>query len=110
LANVAKFPNLTILDASGTKITDAALKDVAHCPKLNCILLSHTSITDDGIQPLGALTNLTHLTIIETKVTERGIERLRQALPKLTIQTAATIQGPLGAAPQPIPPPSPKSE
>ncbi len=52
---------------------------------LNWLLLSDTEITDAGLEHLAGMKSLSRLTINGTKVTPKGIDRLKKALPRLTV-------------------------
>jgi hypothetical protein len=49
---IANFKNLTRLDISATKATDAGLKKLAKLERLTALDLRHTKVTDAGLKRL----------------------------------------------------------
>jgi len=109
LNQVKKLDRLQKLDLSGSNVTDAELVHLKDLASLQTLWLSKTQVTDDGLSHLKGLKNLTwlelhgtkitdtglthltgltslrHLEIQATKVTAEGAEKLKVALPNLTI-------------------------
>ena len=76
---------LTTLNLSKTKVSDEGLKTLLPLVNLKSLVLSDTAVTDAGLAHLAGMKNLGRLSIKGTKVTPAGIERLKKALPKLTV-------------------------
>jgi len=109
LSQVKKLDRLQKLDLSGSNVTDAELVHLKDLASLQTLLLSKTQVTDDGLSHfkglknlasldlqgtkitdagmthLTGLTSLRHLEIQATKVTAEGAEKLKAALPNLSI-------------------------
>ena len=74
--------SLTVLDLSGTKITDAGLAHIRNMSRLEILLLSGNEIAGAGLKHLSGLTNLKWLSLEDTHVTDAAIKQL-PSLPKL---------------------------
>jgi internalin A len=61
---------------SGTKVTDADMKDLADLKQLQTLDLRNTSVTDTGLKDLAALTQLRELYLIGTNVTNAGLKEV----------------------------------
>jgi hypothetical protein len=70
-------PNITELDLSDTKITDASLAVIGTFPRLTKLNVSNTGITDAGLASLKACTNLDWLGAHSTSVSDGGLESLK---------------------------------
>lgn len=70
-------PNLTELDLSDTKITDAALAVIGAFPRLTKLNLSNTGVTDAGIASLKSLTNLDYFAAHSTALSDSSLETLK---------------------------------
>lgn len=70
-------PNITELDLSDTKITDAALAVIGTFPRLTKLNVSNTGVTDAGIASLKTLTNLDYLAAHSTAVSDASLESLK---------------------------------
>jgi uncharacterized membrane protein len=68
LSTLADFRNLSNLNLSGTKITDASLDDVVKCRSLVTLNLSGTSVTPEGVSKLKACEKLKTLNLYNTSV------------------------------------------
>ena len=86
LAHIRKFARLTTLRIGGDEFTDAGIEHLKGMKSLVRLDLRSTNITDACVPALRTLTALTHLSIDGTQLTENGETKLKQALPKLTIQ------------------------
>lgn len=110
LAAVKKFPELAYLELNNLPLTDAgvaalakhpALREVhltdcarvsdtsvpalAALPKLATLSLAGTALTDTGLARLAGTKGLKVLWLTRTKVSDAAVERLRAALPGLTV-------------------------
>ena len=106
----ADLANVTHLDLSFTRITDAGLKDIAKLQKLELLdlvyceqitavglkevaklqnltrlYLNRTKITDAGLKEVAKLQQLRGISLTNTKITDAGVAELRKALPKCNI-------------------------
>ena len=84
--------NLTHVQLTSTKVTDAGLahfKDNTACTELD---LHNTLIGDDGLKLVAKWPNLTRLNVSDTRVTAAGVAEVRKALPRcqLTWQGGVT--------------------
>ena len=70
-------PNITELDLSDTKITDAALAVIGTFPRLTKLNISNTAVTDAGIASLKGLANLDYLAAHSTAVSDASLETLK---------------------------------
>lgn len=70
------------LKLSNTSITDDALQAIAQCTNIGRLYLDGTNITDNGLKTLAPLKDLFYLNLVNTKVTINGLMQLK-ALPKL---------------------------
>jgi hypothetical protein len=68
--------NLTTLDLSNTKITDATVAQLTPAKDLRMIRLSETGITDAAIETLVKLPALGSINLYGTKVTDAGVAKL----------------------------------
>jgi Leucine-rich repeat (LRR) protein len=85
LADLKGLPQLLQLHLWATNVTDAGLVHLGGLKKLNFLVLSGTQVTDKGLVHLEGSTRLEKLNLAGTRVTDAGAQRLRKALPKLTI-------------------------
>lgn len=85
VARLADLPNLRKLTLTNTKITNSALGHLSRCPKLADLNLVQTAIDDAALDLLATMTTLRKLGLSGTEVSIEGVERLRQALPGVTI-------------------------
>lgn len=69
--------NITELDLSDTKITDAAMQIVGTFPRLTKLNISGTAVTDAGVASLKGLTNLDYLAAHSTGVSDAAVETLK---------------------------------
>jgi hypothetical protein len=61
---------------SGTKVTDAALKDLADLKQLEILDLRNASVSDAGLKELGELTQLRELYLIGDAITDAGLKQI----------------------------------
>lgn len=73
---------LVWLKLSDTKITDSAAAVIAQCSNLSKLQLDSTGITDTGLAELGKLLQLQSLNLVGTKITVSGLMTLKN-LPAL---------------------------
>jgi hypothetical protein len=73
------------LDFSGTKVTDAGLKELNELKNLSSLDLCYTKVTVVGLMELKELKNLTSLNLRGTKVTDAGVAELLEALPRCKV-------------------------
>jgi Leucine-rich repeat (LRR) protein len=76
LTAVTELPNLTYLEAGGTKITDAGVEELAAIKSLEVLHLWNTAVTDSGLEPLKKLNELRVLSLGGTSVDDSGISQL----------------------------------
>ncbi len=69
--------NITDLDLSDTKVTDAALAIVGTCTRLTKLNLSNTGVTDAGIASLKTCPNLDWLAAHSTAVSDASLDTLK---------------------------------
>jgi hypothetical protein len=85
---------ISILDFSGTNISDRGVAELKQLRSLEYIFLLNTSITDASIDVLGTLPNLKMLGVNNTQVTPERLKKLSQDRPGLRIepQTYRTLK------------------
>ena len=76
LAAMKTWKNLKVLNARGTKITDAGLVNLAGLP-IESIDVGYSLFTDGGFEALAALPKLTSIAVGGNKVTDVGLNMLR---------------------------------
>jgi len=64
------------LKLSGTKVTDAATKEIVKLKNLNKLHLEYTAVTDAGLTALKDLQYLEYINLVGTKVTDAGLKNL----------------------------------
>ncbi len=79
--------SLRELDLHATEVTDDGIELLKNAPMLNQLDLSETQLTDRGLASLHSLSRLRLLKVTTTGVTLRGLDRLKKALPKLSVQS-----------------------
>jgi Leucine-rich repeat (LRR) protein len=85
MENLGNFPAVTALQVDGTGIGDAGLAHLKKLEKLQSIRANKTAITDTGLDHLAGVKALQFLGADGTKVTRAGVEKLRKALPKVSV-------------------------
>jgi hypothetical protein len=85
LDDIARLSDLKILNLSKTKVTSAGMKKLLPLNRLAWLLLSDTKMNDAGLMQLAKMKDLHRLTVTGTKVTAAGIDRLKRAIPKLSV-------------------------
>lgn len=84
------------LKLSGTKITDAGIKEISACKNLVRLNIEGTAVTNNSIATLKQLPNLEYLNIVGTKIDDNGLEELASTKPLKNIycwQTGVTQKG-----------------
>lgn len=85
--SLAKIENLDSLSLKGTKATDAGMEALANLPRLTWLKLTETEVGDAGLQHLAKVKTLENLYLSEEpKATEEGINKLKEALPELSVR------------------------
>ena len=92
LEEVAKLSNLTRLHIENTKISDNGLLQLKNLQNLEYLNLIGTAVTDAGLPNLYILKNLKKLYLWKSKVTQSGVDKLKKALPNLTVDLGLTEQ------------------
>lgn len=85
-----KFPKLTVLELTGSKVDDAGLKEIETLEGLQILVLNDTSVTDAGIPSLGKLSGLRTLTLGGVAVRQETLAALRRDLPSTQIVAKAS--------------------
>jgi hypothetical protein len=85
VSNLASMTNLYILNLSNTGITDAGMANVGKLTGLNKLFLNRTSITDASIPYIIKLKWLERLDITGAKISAAGRQRIKEAIPGITI-------------------------
>ncbi len=74
--HLENFPNLHLLNLSGTPVTGTGLAGKGTCPSLRVLLLNDTRLNDDGMATLRRFTNLQVLQLAHTDITSSGVAEL----------------------------------
>ena len=85
LSHLRLLLSLRELFLDGTQINDTGLAHLARLTNLTKLSLRRTAITDTGLAHLPALSNLRNLDLNDTGVTAAAIDKLKKALPELTV-------------------------
>jgi len=64
------------LKLGGTKVTDAAVKEIVKLKNLNKLHLEYTAVTDAGLTTLKDLQYLEYINLVGTKITDAGLKNL----------------------------------
>ncbi|WP_159475419.1 c-type cytochrome domain-containing protein [Dyadobacter sp. 3J3] len=64
------------LKLGGTKVTDAATKEIGKLKNLNKLHLEYTAVTDEGLTSLKDLQYLEYINLVGTKITDAGLKNL----------------------------------
>jgi hypothetical protein len=79
---------ISLLDVSGTKVTDRGLASIAKMQHLVFLNVSGTDVSDAGLDPLIARAAAIHLQTVnlqDTRVSKAGAERLRKVIFQPTV-------------------------
>jgi hypothetical protein len=85
LSHLRDLARLKELFLDGTQIDDAGLSHLARLTNLTKLSVRRTGVTDAGVANLAGLTNLRTLDLYDTDVTAAAIDKLKKALPDLTV-------------------------
>lgn len=88
LSNMKNLKNLTELSTLSlreTKISDIGMIYLADLGKLSSLNIAETDISNDGLLQLRGLKQLSYVDAEETKVTKAGADKLKEALPDVSI-------------------------
>src|SRR5262249_48678874 len=83
---------MTVLDLSGTDVTDAGLKQLAKLKNLTKLDLRDTKVTPEGLKRLAPLKKLTLLRLSEGQMSDANLQVLREIGLLLTV-SQATVKG-----------------
>jgi hypothetical protein len=89
IANLSTLPHLKVLGLANTKVTVAGLARLKGADRLEQVIIPGTQVTDDDLVRLRALKSLRLLGLGNAPVSDQAVDRLRQALPELTIRRAS---------------------
>jgi internalin A len=90
LAHLSALPHLKILGLANTRVTAAGLARLKAASRLEQVIISGTRVTDDDLAHLEGLKSLRLLGLGNAPVSEQVVDRLRKALPNLTIRRASS--------------------
>jgi len=85
LLHLGRITSLAVLDLSDTEVTDAGLKHLVPLRRLAWLLLENDEITDAGLKHIESIKSLKRVTLIGTKVSPEGADRLKRAIPGVTV-------------------------
>lgn len=85
LVHLRGMTNLEELTLDKTKVTDAGLVQLKWLVSLKGLSLENTNISDAGLVHLKEMTSLVWLNLMHSKVTDPGAKELQAALPKCNI-------------------------
>ena len=91
-AELGKLHSIKELWLGKLPFTDRGLESLATLSSLECLVLSGTKITDAGLSHLVAIKSLRFVQLYGVEVTQAGIDRLRQAIPNLTVESVFGLQ------------------
>ena len=93
--SLLNLPNIAVLAAGHTEITDAAMEHVATLSRLEELIINDSGVADDGIGLLSTLPKLRFLCISSTKATAAILETLSTFTSLDTVFLDAAILNPL---------------
>lgn len=82
LSELARLPNLHVLNVTRTRMTDRGLKLVSASHDLRLLKLNRTRITNDGLECLAEMPSLHLIYLGDTALTDAGLKHLAK-LPQL---------------------------
>lgn len=82
MPDLARLPNLKVLNVIVTRVSDRGLKLIAASRDLRLLKLNRTKITDDGLEALQEMLSLRFLYLGETSLTDAAMPHLAK-LPQL---------------------------
>ena len=90
LAHLGASPHLKVLGLAGTRVTPAGLARLKAAIRLEQVILGGTRVTDDDLVHFAGMKNLKLLGLGKSPVSDQAVDRLRRALPDLTIRRASS--------------------
>lgn len=72
-----EFPDLRVLEVSGTGIGDAGLRSLAGMKHLETLFLSQNSFTVQGLKPLESMQSLRVLSLSDTETSKLSVEAIK---------------------------------
>ena len=88
---LAKLPNLKILDLRYTRLAENAIAKLKNAENLKTLLLTGAEVTDKHLEGIEQLKGLQNLALTKTKVTDSALKRIEQ-LPNLRYVTLGQTQ------------------
>ncbi len=88
---LAKLPNLKILDLRYTRLAENAIAKLKNAENLKTLLLTGAEITDKHLDGIEQLKGLQNLALSNTKITDSALKRIEQ-LPNLRYVTLGQTQ------------------
>ncbi|MEN6309676.1 MAG: hypothetical protein ABFD91_18165 [Anaerohalosphaeraceae bacterium] len=88
---LAKLPNLKILDLRYTRLAENAIAKLKNAKNLKTLLLTGAEITDKHLEGIEQLKGLQNLALTKTKITDSTLKRIEQ-LPNLRYVTLGQTQ------------------
>jgi hypothetical protein len=85
LAYLAEIPSLSVLDLSGTQITDDGLRHLTGL-ELRSLRISNPQLTDDSVKHLEAMKSIRRLSVRGTKISDQAKEHLKKVIPNLDVE------------------------
>jgi hypothetical protein len=85
MVHVSKLPQLEELYLAKCAITDSGLSHIAGLSRLRAVNIYGTQITTAGLEHLIGLKDLRHLLITDLKLKPAAVDKLKAALPRLTV-------------------------
>ncbi len=82
MPDLARLPNLRVLNAAATPLTDRGLKLIAESRDLRLLKLNRTRITNDGLEPLREMPSLRLVYLGDTDLTNDALPHLAK-MPQL---------------------------
>lgn len=95
IAGLKALKRLDILakDASEMPITDAGIRHLAGLKKLEYVWLNYCAgVTDAALKHIEGLTSLRELRLDKSRITKAGVNRLKAAIPDISVTVPATMQ------------------
>ncbi|MBY0434255.1 MAG: hypothetical protein K2U26_09115 [Cyclobacteriaceae bacterium] len=87
LSIAADLPNLRKLNLERSSVTDDNLRDIVWPSDLSFLNLSFTKVTDAGLANMKSIAHLKTIYLFQSTVTKKGVDELHQLLPDLKIDT-----------------------
>src|SRR5262249_32190173 len=85
LRELTVLQNLSELILDGTRVSDTGVKELAKLKSLRTLDLSSTDVTNKGLIELARLRNLEMLSVHWTKITDSGVSALLKSVPELQV-------------------------